>query len=294
MSAGARLPLRCMNSSLRPDRELPRVVACMPAYRSASFIRPVLESLATQTYRNLEILISVDVCTDGTAEICAEFAAQHSNVKVIRQPARLGWVGNSNALLRAARGDYLFFAFHDDPVKAQYVERLVHALEQHPKAAVAFSDMQSAGGVAEYPDLDGVADCFERVRRLMFVYGKWWIPFRGLIRISVIRRVGGMKRLWVGERHTDWLWLLRLASYGEFVRVPEPLIVKVQRASGVLAGWKTDVRNAAAAQLALLAVIQEAPLAPMQKARLYATLVRSWLRSAFMPLIKRPDRAAPR
>lgn len=266
-------------TALKKD-ERPRVVACMPAYRSAGFIRPVLESLAMQTYSNLEILISVDECTDGTAEVCAAFAAEHSNVKVIRQPARLGWVGNSNALLHAARGDYLFFAFHDDPVMPRYVERLVDALDHHPEAVVAFSDMQSTGGVAKYPDLEGVSDCFERVRRIMFVYGKWWIPFRGLIRVSAIRRVGVMKRLLGGEQHTDWLWLLRLASYGEFVRVPEPLIVKVQRASGVRAGWKTNVRNDVASQFALIAVIREARVAPMQKVRLLATLVRSWLRSA--------------
>jgi glycosyltransferase involved in cell wall biosynthesis len=261
------------------SQRLPRVVACMPAYRSVSFIRPVLESLAAQTYRNLEILISVDVCTDGTADVCEIFAEQHSNVRVIRQAARLGWIGNSNALLRAADGDYLFFAFHDDPLKPQYVERLVHALEQRPQATVAFSDMQSAGGVRAYPDLDGVTDCFERVRRLMFVYGRWWIPFRGLIRIGVIRSVGGLRRLLVGEQHADWLWLLRLACHGEFVRVPEPLIVKVQNETGVQAGWKTDVRNEIAAQIALIDIIKGTPVAPMQKARLYVALLKSWSRS---------------
>jgi glycosyltransferase involved in cell wall biosynthesis len=269
------------------SHERPRVVACMPAYQSTAFIGPVLESLAAQTYSNLEILISVDVCSDGTADLCDQFATTHSNVTVIRQPERRGWVGNSNALLHAARGDYFFFAFHDDPLKPQYVERLVDVLERSPGAVVGFSDMDSAGGVRVYNDLDGVTDRFERIRRLMFVYGKWWIPFRGLVRSDVVRRLGGMKPLLAGEQHTDWLWLLRLAGQGEFVRVPEPLLFKVQRASGVEAGWKRNVRNELAAQLALVGVIRGAHLSPMQEARLYSALLRRWLRSVLRLMKKR-------
>ncbi len=52
---------------------------------------------------------------------------------MIRQPVRLGWIGNANALLRAAAGDYVFFAFHDDPLQPDYVERLVDALERAPE-----------------------------------------------------------------------------------------------------------------------------------------------------------------
>ena len=265
----------------------PRVVACMPAYQSASFIGPVLESLVAQTYPNLEILISVDVCTDGTADLCDQFATTHANVTVIRQSARRGWVGNSNALLQAALGDYFFFAFHDDPLKPQYVERLVDVLERSPGAAVGFSDMESAGGVRVYDDLDGVTDSFERIRRLMFVYGKWWIPFRGLVRSDVVHRLGGMKPLLAGEQYTDWLWLLRLAGQGEFVRVPEPLIFKVQRAAGVEAGWRRDVRNELATQLALVGVIRGAHLRPMQEARLYMALLKTWLRNILTLLKKR-------
>ena len=49
---------------------LPRAVALLPARNAESFIEPVLESLAAQTYPNLEVLISDDASTDRTAEIC--------------------------------------------------------------------------------------------------------------------------------------------------------------------------------------------------------------------------------
>src|ERR1700678_315944 len=125
----------------------PRVVACLPAWQAADFIGPVLESLASQTYPNVEVLISVDLCSDDTAEICDRFAMAHPNARVIRQPERLGWIANTNALLRAADGDYVFFAFHDDPLEPTYVARLVEVLERNADAVLAFSDFYTHAGI---------------------------------------------------------------------------------------------------------------------------------------------------
>jgi glycosyltransferase involved in cell wall biosynthesis len=81
------------------DRDsLPKVVALMPAWNAESFIVPVLESLAAQTYPNLEVLISDDASADRTVGICEEFKARHANFRLIRQPRNFGWIGNVNAL----------------------------------------------------------------------------------------------------------------------------------------------------------------------------------------------------
>ena len=87
---------------------LPRVVALLPAWNSATFIEPTLESLAAQTYGNLEVLISDDASSDATAELCTCFAAGRPQFRLMRQARRQGWIGNVNALLREARADYLF------------------------------------------------------------------------------------------------------------------------------------------------------------------------------------------
>jgi hypothetical protein len=50
------------------DSALPKAVALMPAWNAESFILPVLESLAAQTYPNLHILISEDASTDMRVE----------------------------------------------------------------------------------------------------------------------------------------------------------------------------------------------------------------------------------
>lgn len=251
----------------------PRVVALMPAWNAESFILPVLESLAAQTYPNLQILISDDASTDRTAEICKEFEACHANCRLIRQPRNLGWIGNVNALLSKAEGEYFFFAFHDDLLRPSYVGRLVDALDSNPRAVLAFSDMIRRVVAAEpgsenikvYLDLEGVTD---RLERGVCVARKWgkapsyvvMLANRGLFRASAARQVGGLRRHIAGEFGADWPWLLHLSLLGEFVRVPEALVEKCYRHTSLSASWKYSVWQRFGALTACMTEIRRAEL----------------------------------
>lgn len=253
----------------RPPERRPRVTACVPAWNAAAFIGPVLASLAAQTYPDLDVLISVDACSDETAALCDAFAMEHPRVRVIHQATRLGWIGNANALLDLADGDYVFFAFHDDPLRREYVERLVGALESAPDAVLAFCDVDSNIGAFRYDVLDGIGSRFERARRLLVQRGSWWVPNRGLIRAGAVKALGGMRRHLAGEVSADLPWLLRLALLGGFVRVPEPLIVKTFRVEGLSSGWRDNSRVRLAVVLACLGVVRTAGFGAVQMLRLY-------------------------
>jgi glycosyltransferase involved in cell wall biosynthesis len=251
---------------------VPRVVALLPAWNSASFIGPTLESLAAQTYGNLEIIISDDASSDDTAELCARFIAQRPQFRLMRQTRRQGWIGNVNALLGEARGDYLFFAFHDDPLKPAYVESLVAALEGNANAVLAFSDIELGPAVRSYTELEGVSERLERARRIIRKQGLWWIPNRGLFRSAAAARVGGMRRHVAGEYSADWPWLLALGLLGEFVRVPQPLIRKVWRNEGVSMSWKGTSWQAVGVAAACAGVIRRAGIPIREEVSLYREL----------------------
>jgi glycosyltransferase involved in cell wall biosynthesis len=261
--------------------KMPRVVACMPAWQATSFIGPVLESVAAQTYPNIELLISVDACSDGTAEMCERFAETHPNVRVIRQTVRLGWIGNANFTLGAAQGDYAFFAFHDDPLEPTYVEKLVAALEANPQAVVAFSDFFTRNGLRTYDVLDGVPSKYERCRRIFHAYGAWWSPNRGLMRMGAVKKLGGMRHHLAGEYAADWPWLLRLAALGEFVHVPEPLLFKDLHERSLSKAWRSHLWNRFAVQLECIQALHEArlPLAQELYINVEALLFAIGLRS---------------
>ena len=93
----------------------------MPCFNAAEFISRTLDSLAAQTWPNMEILIGDDCSSDDTVHILSEFAQGRNNVRLVRRDQNMGWLRNSNDLMAQAKGESMFFAFHDDIVAPDYV-----------------------------------------------------------------------------------------------------------------------------------------------------------------------------
>jgi len=257
----------------------PKVVALVPTWRASAFIAATLDALVSQTWPNLEVLVSDDASPDDTVAICEGYAARDPRVRVIRQPRNLGWLGNANALLRAARGDYLLFAFQDDLPAPEYVARCVAALEAHPGAILAFSDivLVSQDGTREeksYVALDGVTDRVRRARLVARQKGSWWIPNRGVFRAPAAAAIGGLRRHLAGEFSADWPWLLHMSLLGEFVRVPERLVVKIYQPRSLSRTWRFGARSWSAVTLSALGAVARATIPVREKILVARTLAR--------------------
>jgi glycosyltransferase involved in cell wall biosynthesis len=230
------------------DATRAKVVALVPVWRAEHFLAPTLDTLAAQDYPNLEILISDDASPDRSAAIADAYAARDPRFRVIRQLRNLGWVGNVNALLGEARGDYFVFAFQDDLPAPGYISRCVEALEANPRAIIAFSDIELVlqDGTLEqksYETLDGVSDRLRRARLVVAQRGSWWIPNRGVFRAGAAHAIGGLRRHLAGEFSADWPWLLHMSLLGEFVRIPERLVRKIYLPTSLSRGWDFGARS---------------------------------------------------
>jgi glycosyltransferase involved in cell wall biosynthesis len=220
----------------------------MPTWKAGHFVVETLDALAAQTHPNLEVLISDDASPDDTAELCERYAAGDPRFRVIRQPKNLGWLGNVNALLREARGDYFVFAFQDDLFAPTYIERCVAALEARPQAILAFSDvtlMDQDGSVERlsFTALDGVSARLRRAKVMARLPAIWWTPNRGVFRASAAAEIGGLRRSRAGEFSADWPWLLHMSVLGEFVRIPEPLCTKIFQPDSLSKTWSYSRRD---------------------------------------------------
>jgi glycosyltransferase involved in cell wall biosynthesis len=255
----------------------PRVVALVPTWRASEFIDQTLRSLAAQTWSHLEILISDDASPDDTAAKCERFATADPRFRVIRQPRNLGWVGNVNALLNAARGDYLLFAFQDDLPEPAYIEKCVAALEANPRAIIAYSDIAlvNQDGSREekrYAELDGVSDRLERGRRVAWQEGSWWIPNRGVFRSRAAAEIGGLRRHAAGEFSADWPWLLHMTLLGEGIRVPERLVTKIYMTRSLSRSWNFGGRSWTAVTLSAAGAVWRADIPLHEKIALMPVL----------------------
>jgi GT2 family glycosyltransferase len=226
----------------------PAITVLIPAHRSAEFVGRTLESVSAQTRGDFVAIVSVDSQGDGTSEACRHHAAEDGRFEVIQQPKRLGWVENSNFLLGQVRSPYAVFAFHDDILAPTFLEKLAAAIEAQPLASVAFSDviLTHLDGRTErwdYAQLDGFDGAVDRGLRFLRREGPWWVPLRGLVRATAIRRVGGLRHHDSGEVFADLPWIFHLALTGRFVRVPEPLCFKFYKPESLSRSWDYSLRN---------------------------------------------------
>lgn len=119
---------------------LPLVSVCVPTYNDGPFLRQCLESLAAQSYANLEILVGDDASSDDTPAVVQAVAeTSRQPICYVRNERNLGQFENVNALVARARGAYVAVYHSDDVYTPHIVEKEVAFLEAHPHVGAVFA-----------------------------------------------------------------------------------------------------------------------------------------------------------
>lgn len=103
-----------------------RISIVVPVYNVENYIKRCIESLVSQTYRNIEIILVDDGSTDRSKDICDSYARRDSRIKVIHK-RNGGIVSARKAGARLATGDYVCSVDGDDWVEP---DRIRHFAEQ--------------------------------------------------------------------------------------------------------------------------------------------------------------------
>ena len=95
----------------------------IPVYNAAPFLRECIDSVLAQTYTAWELILVDDASTDGSADICRQYAARDERVRLIS--ADRGEVSATrNKGIDAARGRYIMFVDADDALTPDALTRL--------------------------------------------------------------------------------------------------------------------------------------------------------------------------
>lgn len=107
----------------------PLVSIIVPVYNVEEFLKECVDSIVSQSYSNLEIILVDDGSTDKSGAMCDEFAAADSRIKVIHKKNG-GLSAARNSGTDIATGDYYYYIDSDDYILKETVEELVNkALE---------------------------------------------------------------------------------------------------------------------------------------------------------------------
>ena len=106
-----------------------KVSVIVPVYNVEKYLKRCVDSIRSQTYTNIEIILVDDGSKDSSGKICDEYAEQDDRVKVVhKENGGLGFARNSG--LEIASGDYVTFIDGDDSITADHIEKMVSSLEK--------------------------------------------------------------------------------------------------------------------------------------------------------------------
>ena len=114
-----------------------KVTIGLPVCNGANYVAQAIEAILSQTFGDLELVISDNASGDATEEICREFARKDRRIRYLRQTRNVGAAANHNLLFAHGDGPYFKWASHDDVLHPRFLEVTVAALDARPDTVLA-------------------------------------------------------------------------------------------------------------------------------------------------------------
>ena len=167
----------------------PLVSVVVLSYNRRDCTLKCLESVRTQTYRPVEVVVLDNGSKDGSADAIRE---RFPETLLIRMPCNYGdWEGRDIAAANC-RGGYLFSLDNDATMEPDTVEKLVARMEQEPELAVAQGRVVDPN-TGQVEGVGPNAECQDRDR-----YRATFLGGAALIRMSALRAAGGFPHYLLG------------------------------------------------------------------------------------------------
>lgn len=118
------------------------VSVIIPIYNVAPYLRECLDSIISQSYTNLEIILVDDGSTDHCPQICDEYAQNDKRIIVIHK-ANGGLSDARNAGMKIATADYWTFVDSDDYCHPKMIETLLKPMLENKDIGASCCDCSS-------------------------------------------------------------------------------------------------------------------------------------------------------
>jgi glycosyltransferase involved in cell wall biosynthesis len=191
-------------------------------------VRRCIESVLTQSFADLEVVVSDNASDDDTVDTLQEYAREDGRVRVSVSPVNIGIHENMNRVLQLSRGALFRWISADDWLEPEALSAGISVLERRPDAVGVTSGftIHSPGAAprceryqGEFPSSSDAARRFERMLWFFHAGDAKYDPMYGIYRRDGLMQTGRLRPV---ER-TDWLLSAELALSGPIVHIDAPL-----------------------------------------------------------------------
>lgn len=106
------------------------ITVIVPVYNVEKYLIKCIDSIITQTYKDLEIILVNDGSTDNSGKICDKYKSKDKRIKVIHKDNG-GLSDARNCGLKISNGEYIVFLDSDDWVDENYIKILYNLIKKY-------------------------------------------------------------------------------------------------------------------------------------------------------------------
>ncbi len=202
------------------------VSVVIPSYNHAAYIEQCIESVISQDYANMELIIIDDGSKDGSVDVIQAMAAKCQE-RFTRFEFRVrpnkGLTATMNEGLQWAKGKYFSYISSDDVMLPAKTRLLVEFIAKQSNVAGVFSCAEVIDenmSSISYQKLQTVTVCdFENV----LLHGNWLVASSMLVDLNAMKDVGGYDESIYFE---DWYMWLKLTHAGFNLMILPNVLVK--------------------------------------------------------------------
>lgn len=102
-----------------------KVSVIVPVYNTEEFLQECLQSIADQSYTDLQVIVINDASTDHSGKLIDQFVAQDHRFECMINSKRMGVGYCRNLAIQQAKGEYVYFVDSDDMLHEKAIEYLL-------------------------------------------------------------------------------------------------------------------------------------------------------------------------
>jgi glycosyltransferase involved in cell wall biosynthesis len=202
----------------------PLVSVGIPTYNRHEGLYRTLDCITSQTYKNLEIIVSDNCSPDPQTEsVVKEYLAKDSRIQYYRQDENKGMTYNFKFVLEKSTGEYFMWASDDDEWDSTFISKCINILKENPEvvlcatqASLIDSDRKQVGIYFDNVDTFGLPK-LARIKKVILGI-RQNTTFHGLRRAEITKRLGTREQFGF-----DHVYMMLLSFHGSFVILPEVL-----------------------------------------------------------------------
>jgi len=205
----------------------PTVCVGLPVYNGGNLLSQAIESILSQDFENIQLIISDNCSSDNTEEICLRYQKMDERIKYHRLEENLGALKNFLNVFGLSSAPYFMWTSHDDLRERSFISKCLEKIESDPSIALVYprskvldNNSRFMGIANDHVNTDQ-DNPIERFRHLIWEIGMCNM-FYGLYRSHIIKKV----RAWNESLFGDNLILAEISLLGKIVQIDDPLFIR--------------------------------------------------------------------